>query len=679
MTNPNIPSLDYKQLGLKAGLEIHQQLNTRHKLFCRCPTLLRDTSESDYEFYRYLRPTQSEIGETDRAAIEEAEVIRKFIYKAYPSTCLVENDEEPPRELNEEAIDITLTIAKLFRMQPVDEIHTMRKIVIDGSNTAGFQRTSLAATAGYFETSHGKVGVDVLCLEEEASQRVEERREEGAVVFSLDRLGIPLVELGTAPDIVTPAHAREAAEQIGMILRSTGSVKRGIGTIRQDVNISIAEGARVEIKGVQELDLIETIVELEVLRQVRLLEIMRELHSRGAGTGTGASAGAGTGTGAGAGTGADAGIGVATDVTHIFEKTGSAVVKRALKAAGACVLALCLPGFSGIVGREIQPGRRLGSEFSDRAKKAGVGGIFHTDELPAYGITDAEVIALRDAVGAEDADCVVIVADMRNRASAALKWVYARAEQALLGVPEETRKMLPDGTTAYLRPLPGAARMYPETDVPPVPIRGRIDDIAIPELLTEKRDRYVREYGISEDMARKIVYSRYLPTFERVMDSVAVDATLVARTLTATLTELRKEGGAGGVGGGAGGGEGTGGGGAGVRIEELRDEHFIELFGMVADGTVAKEGIIDLLRVLAEQPDRTVADAAKSLNLTGVDEGRVAEVVAKVVSERSEFVRERGDGALGPLMGVVMQELRGKADGGLISRLLAERIREELS
>ncbi len=625
----NTLNLDYKKLGLKAGLEIHQQLDTKHKLFCRCPTLLRDTNESNYEFYRYLRPTQSEMGKTDRAALEEAKIIRKFIYKAYPSTCLVENDEEPPRELNEEAIDITLTIARLFNMAPVDLIHTMRKIVIDGSNTTGFQRTSLVATGGYFETSQGRVGVDVLCLEEEACQRVEERK--GAVVFSLDRLGIPLVEIGTAPDITTPAHARESAEQIGMILRSTGAVKRGIGTIRQDINISIAEGARVEVKGVQELDLIETIVEYEALRQSRLLEIRDELRER------------------------NASVGEIADVTHIFQNTRSPIIKRAIRKG--CVLALRLHGFAGMVGKEIQPGRRLGSEFSDRAKKAGVGGIFHTDELPAYGITEEEVLALRTAAGAEPGDCVVIVADMRDQAVAALGEVRARAEQAMIGIPDETRKMLADGSTAYLRPLPGAARMYPETDVPPVPISGRIDKITVPELLSDKKNRYIREYKLSEDLAQKIVYSRYLNVFEDVINSVAVDATLVVRTLTATLTELRKEG---------------------IPIEQLKNKHFLELFGLISDGTIAKEGIIDTLRLLAKEPDRTVADVAASLGLTGMTEEQIERVIAAVVSERSDFVHERGEGALGPLMGVVMQNLRGRADGKLISRILTEKIREEL-
>ncbi|MCK4928753.1 MAG: Glu-tRNA(Gln) amidotransferase subunit GatE, partial [Methanosarcinales archaeon] len=232
---------DYSKLGLMAGLEIHQQLDTEEKLFCGCPTTLRDTADSNFEFFRYLRPTRSEMGEVDRAAAEEAMVTRRFIYKAYGTTCLVENDEEPPRELNREALDITLQIAKMLNMRVFDEIHTMRKIVIDGSNTSGFQRTALASTGGYMETSQGNVGIGVLCLEEEAAKKVEDKGD--SVIYSLDRLGIPLVEIGTEPDIVSPAHARETAELIGMLLRSTGSVKRGLGTIRQDVNISIARGA----------------------------------------------------------------------------------------------------------------------------------------------------------------------------------------------------------------------------------------------------------------------------------------------------------------------------------------------------------------------------------------------------------------------------------------------------
>jgi glutamyl-tRNA(Gln) amidotransferase subunit E len=234
--------IDYHKVGVKAGLEIHQQLDTRTKLFCKCPTMLRDKKDSTFSFNRYLRASKSEMGEVDEAAREEAKYTRTFLYKGYESTCLVENDEEPPSVLNPEAIDISLEVALLLNMTPMDEVHTMRKIVIDGSNTCGFQRTALIATDGWISTEEGPVKVDSLCLEEDAAQKIE--TEGNAVGYSLDRLGIPLVEIGTAPDIRTAEQARNVAERLGMILRSTGKVKRGLGTIRQDINISIEAGAK---------------------------------------------------------------------------------------------------------------------------------------------------------------------------------------------------------------------------------------------------------------------------------------------------------------------------------------------------------------------------------------------------------------------------------------------------
>ena len=416
--------MDYKALGLVAGIEIHQQLDTREKLFCRCPTTLREIAEHDGEFSRYLRATVSEMGEIDRAAKEEMKHDRMFRYYTYDTTCLVENDEEPPAPVNDEALSVCLTIAKMFSMTPVPQVHMMRKLVIDGSNTSGFQRTALVAFNGALPD--GGL-IETICLEEEAAQRVKDE------VFSLDRLGIPLVEITTSPCMHTPEEVQKVAEHIGMVLRSTGKVKRGLGTIRQDVNISIASGARVEIKGVQELDLIAEVVRREVQRQQSLLAIRDELRERGAVV--------------------DATAGV--EVTALFRETKSAVLKKAKK-----VYAIVLIGFAGIVGREIQPERRLGSEMSDYAKKCGVGGIFHTDELPAYGITGEEVGHLRTHLHAGEQDCVILVAGASEKqAACAISQVIIRAKLALSDkpVPEETRKMLESGSTAYMRPLPGSS------------------------------------------------------------------------------------------------------------------------------------------------------------------------------------------------------------------------------
>jgi glutamyl-tRNA(Gln) amidotransferase subunit E len=628
---------DYNKLGLIAGLEIHQQLDTKEKLFCGCPTTLRDADDSNFEFFRYLRPTRSEMGEIDRAAAEEAMLTKQFVYKAYDTTCLVENDEEPPRELNPEALDLTLQIAKLMNMDPFDEVFTMRKIVIDGSNTSGFQRTALVSTDGYIETTQGKVGISVLCLEEDAAQRVEDKVD--SVIYSLDRQGIPLVEIGTDPDIVSPAHAREVAETIGMLLRSTGRVKRGLGTIRQDVNISIARGARVEVKGVQALDLIETIVEHEVERQVNLLDIMKKLQSSNASV-----------------------PGDIINVTHLFTQSQSKVIKKALK--HGVVLALNLPGFAGQVGREIQPGRRLGTEFSDYAKKSGVGGIFHTDELPAYGITGQEVDTVRKAVGAGDGDCVILVADLEDRSQGALQLVVERARLALESIPEETRRGLPDGNSAYMRPLPGAARMYPETDVPSVVITSdMLDSIELPELLPERKARYMEELGLNEELAG-IVASKHLELFDRIIAEVpGIDPTLVASTLVNTLTKLRRE--------------------SGLThkfdIDKIELHHYFEVFKLFVSGGVAKEVIPALLIEIAQHPEMNVEDIAKNMGLGQKRTEDIERYVENIISQRIDFIKERGIGAVGPLMGEVMKEFRGSVDGKILSNLLKEKIEAQLN
>jgi len=264
---------------LKCGLEIHQQLDT-HKLFCGDLSALRE-KEPDVEVRRKLKAVAGELGEVDVAAAAEELRRRTFIYQAYKdTTCLVELDEEPPHPINMDAVAIALQSALLLHMKPFDELEVMRKTVIDGSNTSGFQRTALLARGGYIETHAGKVRVTSLALEEDSARKV--RESDNHIYYRLDRLGIPLIELMTEPDIKSPEQAKEAAEQLGLLLRMTGRVKRGLGTIRQDLNVSIAGGNRVEIKGVQALNDIPAIIKLEVERQKNLLELSKKLKSRDA-------------------------------------------------------------------------------------------------------------------------------------------------------------------------------------------------------------------------------------------------------------------------------------------------------------------------------------------------------------------------------------------------------------
>jgi glutamyl-tRNA(Gln) amidotransferase subunit E len=619
--------MDYKRLGLVAGIEIHQQLNTREKLFCRCPTHLRPFEEHNGEFFRYLRATESELGEIDRAAREEMKNLRKFLYYTYDSTCLVENDEEPPAPLNPEALTVCLQIAKMCGMTPIPQVHTMRKLVIDGSNTSGFQRTALVAVNG---TLPNGGAIETICLEEEAAQRVK------GDVFSLDRLGIPLVEITTSPCMHSPEEVQEIAEYLGMVLRSTGKVKRGLGTIRQDVNISIREGARVEIKGVQDLDLIAEVVRREVQRQERLLSIRQRLTERSASVSR-----------------------TPHDVTALFSHSGSKILKKAPR-----VMAVTLAGFAGLVGEEIQNGRRLGSELSDYAKKCGLGGIFHTDELPAYGITEDEVSALRAEVGAGEADCIVLVAGDMHQAECACQQVILRAELALKGVPEETRKMLEGGSTSYMRPLPGAARMYPETDVFPVTVTSECWE-AIPrvELLNAKAERFSREHGLDTAVARQMAYSEHVLLFERAVD-LGIAPTLAARTLIATLKEISREG---------------------LDINPLvadRDHcgtpiipEVLQVLLGVKEARVGKEAIPDVLRRIIQGESSESAMQSVESTAAGAD----LEALAKrIVRERMSFVKEKGMGALGPLMGVMMKEVRGAVDGRKVSQVLKAALSDAL-
>ena len=274
-----MPELDYNKIGLKVGLEIHQQLDTG-KLFCHCPSLLRK-DEPDFIVKRKLHAVAGETGEIDAAVLHQTSLKKNFVYEGYDTTCLVELDEEPPKEINKDALKIAIQVAILLNAKifPISQI--MRKTVVDGSNTSGFQRTVLIARGGFIETNYGKVGIESICLEEDSARLVNTSSyvslgEE--VFYRIDRLGIPLIEIATKPEIKNPEQAKEVALHIGKILRKC-KVKRGLGTIRQDVNVSVSKGKRVEIKGVQNPELISKAVEKEAERQLKLIREKKSVVS----------------------------------------------------------------------------------------------------------------------------------------------------------------------------------------------------------------------------------------------------------------------------------------------------------------------------------------------------------------------------------------------------------------
>ncbi len=621
--------MSYEKLGLTVGIEIHQELATRHKLFCSCPPRLSD-EEPDYTFKRRLRPSQSELGEVDPAALFEFLKGKTIIYQGNHGTnCLVEMDEEPPGSLDPEALDISLTFSLMTGSVPVDEVQVMRKTVVDGSNTGGFQRTSVVSLGGAIEVEGRSYRLEQVAVEEDAARKISE--EGDTITYRLDRLGIPLIEITTAPDMHTPKEVYRVAARIGSILRSTGMVRRGLGTIRQDVNVSIRGGAIIEIKGVQDLNLMPTIVEYEARRQATLIEIAEELKRRGVTP--------------------ESLRQEAVDVSEDFKDTGSKILGSALKRGGK-VMAVKLPGFSGLTGRELCPDRRLGTELSDHAKfGGGVKGIFHTDELPGHSITAEEVQALREKMGAGKTDAVVIVADEEIKCVAALDAVLNRAEQALHGVPEETRSANPDGTTRYTRPRPGAARMYPETDVKPVKITPKkLEELksALPEMPEARLKRFMKDYSLNEKLATQVVDSDYTELFETLARE-GHSTTLLAVTLTEDLTSLRRDG---------------------VPVEGLKDETLRDAFTLVKRGETTKESLPEVLAWLAENLGKKAKEAVTALGLGMMTAEELAELVNGVVEEKADLVAERGMRAMGPLMGVVMGQVRGRADPQEVQRLL---------
>ena len=615
---------------MMCGIEIHQQLDTK-KLFCSCDSRLCDDGQGAY--YRRLRPTTSETGEIDRAALAQFQRHLGYRYQCCEGTsCLVELDEEPPHDVNAEAMQTALTFSEMLDANIIDEIHFMRKIVVDGSNTSGFQRTALIATDGVVDVGDRKVSILSVCLEEDACRKVESKGDE--ILYRTDRLGIPLIEVATGPDMRTPEEVMEVAFRLGTLLRATKKVKRGIGTIRQDLNISIPGGARIELKGVGDLKMIPDYVRNEVNRQKMLIRIKQILNDRGV-------------------TPVEF---EPVDVTEVFATCESKVIKGALDDKGK-VIAVRLPGFAGVMNGDNKT-LRLGSEMAGRARTRGVKGIFHSDELPNYGIEQSYVDSLREFLGMTgENDAFAICAAKEKKAKDALESAVIRANEALVGVPEETRDPLPDGTTKYSRPLPGAARMYPETDVPPTTITDeRLQQIRdnMPEFPEQIEKRLVEQYGINAQQARQIVRQSNDELFEKIAQDKAM-APIAATMFLNVFSEMEHDG---------------------IDLQVFTDADILGVFDLLRQSRFAKEALPALLREMST--GTSAEDAIKKLGLEAVDAGEAAAIIEKIVNERADFVKSKGMAAIGPLMGPVMGALRGKLDGKQANDLLTEAIKKLL-
>ena len=624
--------IDFEKIGLKVGLEIHQQLNTDKKLFCKCKPIEND--EYTEKFSRSLRTAKSELGKIDPAALFEKAKSKKINYYANSqSSCLVEKDEEPPHDLDHDAKKISLLISSMLESKIFSEIHVMRKTVIDGSNTSGFQRTMLVSQGGNLKVGEKKIGVQAVCLEEDAAKLLS--NEQNETNYSLDRLGVPLVEIALEPVSTKPSEVKEIALTLGRLLRVTRTVKRGIGSIRQDVNISVMNSGVVEVKGVQQLDQLEKIIGYEAKRQHGLILIAEKLKKLSITI-----------------TKEDV-----LDVTEIFKDCDSKIIQKALK-SNAKIKAIRIRNFSGIFGFEPYPEIRLGKEIGQLVRFFGIGGVFHSDELPNYGINDSDVDKVRKHLELADQDGFLIIAGEDSKLDYAVNSIVKRIQDAVNGVPAETRAATQDGETVFLRPRPGASRMYPETDIPsisviPEEVKLARDTANATKSWDESITEIQQKYDLNFQLSEQIFDSEYMEMFEKICENKKNSPNFVASILCSSITNLERKG---------------------HDAMLLKPEHIIESFELLASGKIPKESLEIIFESIMSGKSENVSIAMQSTDVSSMDEGELNGILDKIIQNNIELVKKLGDQAITTLMGLAMKEVRGKASGKMVNDLLHKKI-----
>lgn len=622
---------------LKVGLEIHQQLDTKNKLFCNCEIV--DATEHDFTFKRNLRPTRSEMGSYDQAALFESKKIKIIKYQSSrKSNCLIESDEEPPVEVNTEALEVVLTLCLALHCTVEDELHVMRKIVIDGSNTTGFQRTILVGRDGFLDVEGVRVGVQSICLEEDAARIINEQdkdNDESNKIYSLDRLGIPLIEIALEPISNSPTFVTILAQTVGRLLRSTKKVTRGIGSIRQDVNISVDNGPVVEIKGVQQLSQLALIIDYETKRQDGLNQIAKKLTERNINQ--------------------SEFIGTVTDVTDLLRNSSSKVLKRIL-IDDSKIIAFVLHGFNGILSFEPYPGIRLGKELGDLVKSYGIGGIFHSDELPNYGISIDDVQSISSVLRMNKYDAFILVGGSITLLNTVLFELFNRITKSFSGVVPETRYVRIDGITAFSRPRPGSSRMYPETDIPYI----SIDDNTmkglsknIPQPWDVVIEQISKKYDINKTLAENIFDSQYFILFEKIISQTSISPSFIISKLTEDLVSLERDG---------------------YDTSILTEDVLFYLFMQLNNSRISKESVPIIFEKLLKKEVDDVEEVIRSFGSDNLTEEFVDDTISRIINENKKVISEKGLDAVGLLMGRCMEILRGKIDGEKVNKKLMTKL-----
>ncbi len=633
-------NFDYVELGLKCGLEIHQQLDTETKLFCRCPSKLQGTRVPDFNTIRYMRPVLGEMGTFDEAMLTEYKKGKTIIYEGYNDViCTYELDDTPPFSCNEEARKIALELALLLNANIIEEMHVSRKNYLDGSVPSGFQRTMILGTDGYITLKNGKkIRIAILSLEEEAARKI--KTENKTNFYRLDRLGIPLVEVTTQPDINTPEECRECAERIGLLLWIT-NVKKVLGSIRQDVNVSIKSGTRIEIKGVQKLSWITLLINHEISRQLNLIEIREELKNRKVSENDIPQE--------------------PVDLTSLMGKTESKFIATGIK-SGKKLYGFNFKGFKGIFGKELMEDYRFGTEVSSKVKViSGLMGIIHSDEkLENYNFSQDEIKKIQNKLNSKEKDCFVLVLGTSKELKKAADIIINRVKYVFKGVPPETRKALDNGNTEFLRELHGGARLYPDTDSQA--IMNTIEETkqiqkTLPNYPWDIIEDYAKMYKVEQSSIKKLIFNGQLSLFDSLIDIYPAKPSIIITTLLNTAKALKREG---------------------KIIENITNDDYKKIFLELKNKKIGKEAIEDIMRLKADSPNLTIEQSIENLNLESLSIEDLKIIINEIVIKNLKIIKEREMRSMGPLMGEVMKKVRGKIDGEIISKELKIQISNKL-
>ncbi|MCX6270710.1 MAG: Glu-tRNA(Gln) amidotransferase subunit GatE [Bacteroidetes bacterium] len=500
----------YDSIGFMSGLEVHQQLLTKEKLFCHCPAgIYNDSDVYDAEVIRHMRPTLSELGEYDGTALMEFKTKKNIIYRVKnETTCTYEVDDTPPFHINREALDISIMISLLSKLNIVGEVHITRKQYLDGSIPTGFQRTAIIGVEGEIPLKHKKVRLIQLSLEEDSCREISDIGH--FRTYKTDRLGMPLIETVTYPDMVNPDEVKEACDYIRFLGRSTGKVRTGMGAGREDVNVSCQGGTRVEIKGVAHTKWIPELTHNECFRQWALLQIRDELLNRFP----------------------DYNHWKITSEPihfHSFSFFYPPIVQA--KKLKHKLIAVNLPGMKGILSHFTQPGKMFADEISDRLKVIACiekPNMAHTEQCEPV-IAEEDFAKIRSMLKAKENDAQIVFWGPAEDIPTALETIQERCMMAFAGVPKETRKSFEDGTTIFERVLPGADRMYPDTDSPPIPLEDEDIERLGKNLPAEVIERYqmMQTWGIPEDTYTYVFKKNLFPEIKRIVEELGIKPSFV--------------------------------------------------------------------------------------------------------------------------------------------------------